>query len=48
MEFSKKELIRKLNFIKDIFESLGVPFIDDEVIEYAEGLYDFLKKKDNS
>lgn len=45
MEFSKEKLIRKLNFIKEVFSQLGAPVFDDEVIKVAEELYDFLKKK---
>lgn len=41
---SEEELRRKLLFIKKMFEGLGVPLIDDELLEAAFELFHVLKK----
>ncbi|QQK08191.1 TetR/AcrR family transcriptional regulator [Miniphocaeibacter halophilus] len=44
-EFTKKDFMRKMNFSRDMLESMGVPIFTDEIIKDAENLYDFIKKK---
>lgn len=43
--YSKEEYINKFQFIKELFEGIGVPVVDEDVFEEAIKLYEFFKSK---
>lgn len=44
-DFTKEEFMRKIYFIKDLFEGLGIELVNNEVLETAKKLITYLKEK---
>lgn len=42
---TQEEMLEKIYFVKDTFDSLGVPVFDDEIMEICKGLIDQLETK---